>query len=67
MFGRARRIARRTARRASRRMVRREEWDDDQSQPEGLDDRLKKLADLHAAGELTDEEFARAKENLLGS
>jgi Short C-terminal domain len=48
-------------------MVRREEWDDDQSQPEGLDDRLKKLADLHAAGELTDEEFAQAKENLLGS
>jgi phage shock protein C len=33
----------------------------------GLGDELNKLAELHAAGKLTEEEFRRAKERLLGS
>jgi phage shock protein C len=32
-----------------------------------LSDELNKLADLHAAGRLTEEEFRRAKERLLNS
>jgi hypothetical protein len=32
----------------------------------GISDEVKKLADLHAAGALTDEEFAQAKGKLLG-
>jgi hypothetical protein len=32
-----------------------------------LAERLKELADLHASGALTDEEFAAAKSKLIGS
>lgn len=34
--------------------------------PEPVETRLARLAELHAAGRLTDEEFARAKEHVLG-
>jgi len=44
------------------------------AEPEGQPDaaadltaRLKELADLHASGALTDEEFAAAKSKLIGS
>jgi hypothetical protein len=32
---------------------------------DAIEDRLRKLADLHAAGDLTDLEYAQAKANLL--
>jgi len=32
-----------------------------------LGDELEKLAELHAAGKLTDDEYTRAKQRLLGS
>jgi hypothetical protein len=36
--------------------------------PAGVDyDELKQLGELHAAGTLTDEEFAAAKAKILGS
>jgi hypothetical protein len=35
--------------------------------PQGLTDKLKELADLKAAGALSDEEFAAAKAQLLGT
>lgn len=34
-------------------------------QTDAIEDRLKNLADLHAAGDLTDDEYAQAKANLL--
>ena len=79
MFGANRRVARRTARRTTRRMNRREalfqepEYDEE---PQGyaqaptapaadVTGELRKLADLHGQGALTDEEFAAAKAKLL--
>jgi Short C-terminal domain len=76
MFGANRRVARRTARRVSRRQMAMQgayepepEYEaPPQAPPAGPDitDELKKLADLHSQGVLSDEEFAAAKSKLLG-
>jgi hypothetical protein len=78
MFGANRRVARRTARRVSRRqgMMQEAQQPEPQQAPspapppapgQGTDltAELKRLADLHAQGALSDEEFAAAKSKVL--
>jgi hypothetical protein len=79
MFGANRRVVRRTARRVSRRQMMMQEAQQPEPQPQapppappapsqGTDvtAELKRLADLHAQGALSDEEFAAAKSKVLG-
>jgi hypothetical protein len=80
MFGANRRVARRTARRVSRRqgMTQDAQQPEPQQAPspappptsgQGTDitAELKRLADLHSQGALSDEEFAAAKAKVLGA
>jgi Short C-terminal domain len=66
-FGRARRVARRTSRRTARRQRMYgggEAYSAEPAAPDPLE-QLEKLAKLHEAGALTDEEFAAQKAKLL--
>lgn len=81
MFRANRRVARRTARRVSRRQGMMQEAQQPESQPQApspapppapgqgtdITAELKRLADLHAQGALSDEEFAAAKSKVLGT
>jgi Short C-terminal domain len=81
MFGANRRVARRTARRVSRRQMMMQEAQQPEPQPQApsrapppaasqatdVTAELKRLADLHAQGALSDEEFAAAKAKVLGT
>jgi hypothetical protein len=81
MFGANRRVARRTARRVSRRQMMMQEGQQPEPEPQApslvpppaagqatdVTVELKRLADLHAQGALSDEEFAAAKAKVLGT
>lgn len=76
MFGANRRVARRTARRTTRRQMMMQGAGEPEPEYEapppapaagaGVAEELKKLADLHTQGVLSDEEFGAAKSKLLG-
>jgi hypothetical protein len=78
MFGANRRVARRTARRVSRRQGMLQDAQQPEPEPQApsppapaqatdLTAELKRLADLHTQGVLSDEEFAAAKAKVLGA
>jgi hypothetical protein len=82
MFGANRRVARRTARRVSRRQGMMQDAFEPEPEPQApppapqapppaqatdVTAELKRLADLHAQGALSDEEFAAAKAKVLGT
>jgi len=66
MFGFRRRMARRTARRTSRRVSRPQPPSEAPGSAPDPTAELKKLADPHAQGVLTDAEFAAKKKQILG-
>jgi Short C-terminal domain len=76
VFGANRRVARRTARRVSRRQSMFNQPEDPgyeagpayEAEPAPVDtaEEIRKLAELHEQGILTDEEFAAKKKQILG-
>jgi hypothetical protein len=76
VFGQNRRVARRTARRTARRQAMFNQPEDPgyeaepayESGPPQVDtaEEIRKLAELHEQGILTDEEFAAKKKQILG-